>query len=285
VLVAVHRPDDRPVALPAAVGCLAGAVVLALAAGALSPSIAAVLLTGLYGATMTVGAGLEPHTRHATAGAAAACALAALLFPAANGGAEALALHLAAQGLCTLGFAWRSGRRHESTTTDGMDELPHVAVGAWRVGAAQLVLAAWSGAAEAGLPAVEWYSLPAAAGLLLAAGPRLFHGSSWPAWGPALLVAAVPSTLLAAATSAGLREGGVLLIAAVAMVGGARWSVRAPVLVGAGTALALSLGLVVRQLPWPLGIALIVGTALLGIGMLRERHPIAGFSARLADLR
>jgi hypothetical protein len=160
-----------------------------------------------------------------------------------------------------------------------------VAVGAWRVGAAQLVLAGWIAAAEAGLPAIEWYSLPAAAGLLLAAGPRLFQGPSWPAWGPALLMAAVPSTVSAAATSAGPREVMVLLIAAVAMIGGARWSVRAPVLVGAGTALALSLGLVVRQLPWPLGTALLVGTALLGLGMLRERRPVAGFSARLADLR
>jgi hypothetical protein len=285
VLVAVHRPDDRHIAVPAAVGCLAGAVLLAVAAGHLGPSIAAILLTGLYGATMTVGAGLEPHTRHATAGAAAACALAALLLLVANGGAWAPALHLAVQGLCTLGFAWRSGRRHGSASSDDMEESPHVAAGAWRVGAAQLVLAGWIAVAEAGLPAIEWYSLPAAAGLLLAAGPRLSQGPSWPAWGPALLMAAVPSTVSAAATSAGPREVIVLLVAAVAMIGGARWSVRAPVLVGAGTALALSLGLVVRQLPWPLGTALLVGTALLGLGMLRERRPVAGFSARLADLR
>ena len=69
------------------------------------------------------------------------------------------------------------------------------------------------------------------------------------------------------------------------MVGGARWSVRAPVLVGAGTALAVSAGLGVRQLPWPLASALLIGSALLAVGMLRERHPVAGFGARLADLR
>jgi hypothetical protein len=91
--------------------------------------------------------------------------------------------------------------------------------------------------------------------------------------------------LLAAATSEGPREVSVLLIAALAMICGAHWSVRAPVLVGAGTALALSVGLVVRSLPWPLGAALIIGSALLAVGMLRERHPVAGFGARLADLR
>jgi hypothetical protein len=285
VLVAVHRPDDRPVAVPTAVGCLAGAVLLALAAGLPGPSTAAILLTALYAATMTVSAGLEPHTRHATAGTAAACALASLLLLVVDREPRMLAAHLAVQGVATLGFAWRSGLLHVAVSADGSDELPHVAAGAWRVGAAELVLAAWLAAEVARLTAVEWYTLPAATGLLLAAGPRLLHGRSWPAWGPGLLVAAVPSTLLAAATSAGPREIGVLLIATGAMVGGARRSVRAPVLVGAGATLALSVGLVVRQLPLPLGAAMIVGTALLALGMLRERRPVAGFSARLADLR
>lgn len=284
VLVAVRRPDDRPVALPTAVGCLAGAVLLALAAGSLAPLVAAILLTFLFGAVMTIGAGLEPHTRHATAGAAAGCAVPALLLPIANHEPRVLAAQLAVQGLCTLMFAWRSGRQHTVTSARG-EEVPHVASGAWRVGAAQLVLAAWILAVVADRTAIEWYSLPAALGLLCAAGTRLFHGASWPAWGPGLLVAAVPSTLFAAAGSAGPREIGVLLVAAAAMVGGARLSMRAPVLVGAGTALALSVGLVVRQLPAPLGAALVVGAVLLGVGMLRERRPVAGFGRRLAELR
>lgn len=284
VLVALRRPDDRPVAIPAAVGCLAGAVLLALAAGWLAPLVAALLLTGLYSATMTAGAGLEPHIRHATAGAAAACLVPAVLLPLANHEPEVLAGLLAAQGLATLGFAWRSGRRHTVASADG-EETPHVAAGAWRVAAAQLVLAAWIVAVVTDRTAIEWYSLPAAMGLLAAAGPTLFHGASWPAWGPGLLVAAVPSTLSAAATSAGPREIGVLLVAAGAMVAGARLSVRAPVLVGAGAALALTVGLLVRQLPVPLGAALIVGVVLLALGMLRERRPVAGFGARLAELR
>jgi hypothetical protein len=285
VLVAVRRPGDRPVAVPTAVGCLTGAVLLAMAAGRLEPLVAAILLTLLYSATMTVGAGLEPHTRHATAGAAAACVVPALLLPVANHEPRVLAAQLAVQGFVTLGFAWRSGQRHTVPSGEEGDEVPHVATGAWRVGAAQLVVAAWIAAVVTEQTAIEWFSLPAALGLLLAAGPRLTQGASWPAWGPGLLVAAVPSTLFAAATSAGPREVGVLLVAAGAMIAGARLSVRAPVLVGAGTALALSVGLVVRQLPVPLGAALIIGAVLLGLGMLRERRPVAGFGARLAELR
>ena len=162
------------------------------------------------------------------------------------------------------------------------DEASHAA---WRLGAAQLVLAAWVGAASAGLAAVEWYSLPAAAGLLIAAGPRLRHGASWPAWGPGLLVAAVPSAVLAVTTSDGTRAAAVLVVAAAVLVAGARTGIRALLMVGAGTALALALGFTVRSLPWPLGSALVVGTVLLAVGMRRERHPVDGFGRRLADLR
>jgi hypothetical protein len=284
VLVAVRRPDDRPVALPTAVGCLAGAVLLALASGRLEALEAAILLTGLYSATLAVGAGLEPHTRHATAGAAAGCLVPALLLTIANHEPRVLAGQLAVQGLVTLGFAWGSGRQHTVASAEG-EAVPHVATGAWRVGAAQLVLAAWIVAVVTHRTAVEFYSLPVAVALLLAAGPGLFRGASWPAWGPGLLVAAVPSTLFAAATSAGPREIGVLLVAATAMVAGARFSVRAPVLVGAAAALALTVGLLIRQLPVPLGAALVVGVVLLALGALRERRPVAGFGRRLADLR
>jgi hypothetical protein len=153
------------------------------------------------------------------------------------------------------------------------------------VGAAQLVLAAWVAAAAAGHTAIEWYSLPAAAGLLLAAGRELRHGASWPAWGPGLLVAAVPSAVLAVTTSDGGRAGSVLVAAAAVLVAGARAGIRAPLLVGAGTALALALGFTVRALPWPLGTALAVGVVLVALGVRRERRPVAGFGTRLADLR
>jgi hypothetical protein len=149
----------------------------------------------------------------------------------------------------------------------------------------QLVLACWFLAAAADLAAVEWYTLPAAAGLLIAAGPELVGGPSWPAWGPGLLTAAVPSAVLAVTTSDGNRAASVLVVAAAVLVAGARTGVRAPFMVGAGTALALGLGFTVRALPWPLATALVVGAALLAVGMRRERFPVAGFGARVADLR
>lgn len=281
VLVAVRRPEDRPEAVPAAVGCLGGAVLLALPDGLLGPAFAAVLLTALYGAAMAVGSALAPVARKTTAIAAGACAVAALLLVVARGTGTALAGHLAVQGLCTLGWAVQTGRHPDAGSLE--DGGP--ASGGWRVGATQLLFAAWIFASAAGLAAVEWYSLPAAGALLLGSGPRLMHGASWPAWGPGLLVAAVPSVVVDAAHPEVLRSVVLLLAAAGAMVAGSRNGVRAPLLVGAGTALSVTLGLAVRQVPWPLGAALIVGSVLLMVGTLRERWPVAGFGTRLADLR
>jgi hypothetical protein len=278
-LVAVRRPETRPVGLPTAIGCLVGAVLLALPDRLLGVVSAAALLTACYGVAMAVGSGLDAEARRATSRAAAASAAAAVLLLVAQGRWTSLALVLAFQGLCTLGWAWRTGR---APARPDQDEASRAA---WRLGAAQLVLAAWVAAASAGLAAIEWYSLPAAAGLLIGAGPRLRSGASWPAWGPGLLVAAVPSAALAVTTPDGTRAAAVLIVAAGALVSGARTGIRAPLLVGAGTALALALGVTVRSLPWPLGTALVVGTVLLAIGMRRERHPVDGFGRRLADLR
>ena len=69
------------------------------------------------------------------------------------------------------------------------------------------------------------------------------------------------------------------------MVVGARSGLRAPLMVGAGTALALAVGFSVRAAALAPGTALIVGCVLLAVGMLRERDPVAGFGRRLADLR
>ena len=64
-----------------------------------------------------------------------------------------------------------------------------------------------------------------------------------------------------------------------------RRALRAPLQIGAGTALVLALGLSVRALPWPVATALVVGGVLLAVGARRERRPVAGFATRLADLR
>jgi len=279
VLVAVRRPDERPVSLPTAVGCLAAAVLLALPDRLLGPATAAVLLSVLYGIAMAVGSGLDPASRKATSRAAAVCGLAAVLLLVGAGKHTTLALVLLAQGVGTLGWAWRTGR---ASPTAGDHEASRIA---WRAGAAQLVLAGWVAAATAGLAAVEWYTLPAAAGLLIAAGPKLRRGPSWPSWGPGLLVAAVPSSILAVTTSDGARAAAVLIAAAVVMVAGARTGIRAPLMVGASTVVALALGFSARALPWPLGTALVVGVVLLAVGVRREQQPVAGFGALLVDLR
>jgi hypothetical protein len=292
-LVAAWRAEDRPALLPTTVGCLTGSILLALLDGLLTPGPAAVLLTVVYGGAMAIGGELEAATRRGTATAAGVCAAASVLLLAGTTQWPLLAALLVVQGLTTLGWAWRTGAGFPSPgyTAPGDSAVEDTTVedasmsSGWRVGAVQLVAAAWIGAATAGLAAVEWYSLSAAAGLLLAAGSRLAHGRSWPAWGPGLLAAAMPSTVLAVVGGDDARAVAVLVAAAVAMVVGARTGVRAPLTIGAGTALAVTLGLVVRQLPWPLGVALVVGSVLLAVGMLRERHPVAGFGARLADLR
>lgn len=277
--VAVLRRDDRPVAAPTAVGCLAGAVLLGLPDGWTSPAVVAALLTSLYVLSLLTTAGLERESRRATAVAAAACGAIAVVVLLAEGDRGPVAAHLAVQGTATLAWAWWTGR-----ASTARDDDTDSATG-WRIGALQLVVACWLAAALAGLGAVEAYSLPAAAGLLLAAGQGLAHAPSWRAWGPGLIVAAAPSTLLAVATPDALRAVLVLALAAVAMVAGGRAGLRAPLIVGSGTALVLALGLATRALPWPVATALVVGSALLLIGMRRERRPVAGFATRLADLR
>jgi hypothetical protein len=205
------------------------------------------------------------------------CSLAAAVLLRVEDERTTFAVLLAVQGVFTLSWAWR-------THVPG-DPLHPTSATAWRGGALQLVAAGWFFAAAADVTAVEWYSLPAAVGLLIAAGPRLVDGPSWPAWGPGLLTAALPSAVLAVTTSDGLRAASVLLVAAAVLVAGARTGVRAMLMVGAGTVLFLGLGVTVRALPWPLAMALAVGCALLALGMRRERRPVAGFGARLADLR
>jgi hypothetical protein len=277
--VAVMRPDDRAVAAPTAVGCLAGAALLGLPDGWASPAGVAVLLSALYLASLATAALVGRDSRRATVRAGAICAAVAVLLLVLKGDRALVLAHLTVQGAATLGWAWWSGRAARDTDA-GTDSSA-----AWRVGAAQLVLAAWIAAALGDTGTVEAYTLPAAAGLLLAAGRRLVRDASWPSWGPGLTTAAAPSTALAVLAPDGLREVLVLAGAAVAMVAGARAGLRAPLVVGAGTALVLAVGLAVRALPWPIGTALVVGTLLVFIGMRRERAAVAGFAARLADLR
>lgn len=275
-LVAARRPEERRVALPTVITCPAVSVVLAMPDGILAPELAAALLTALYAASMVGGVALDPGSRVATARAAALCAVAAVVLLAADGDRPVLATHLAVHGVFTLGWAWRTGQKFADAA---------LSCTAWRVGAVQLVVAVWVAAAAQDANAVEWYTLSGAAGLVLASGRRLGHGRSWPAWGPGLLVAVVPSATLAVMASDAARAVAVLVAAALLLVAGAWTGLRAPLLVGSFTALWIAVGFALRALPWPLATALVVGALLLAVGMVRERRPVAGFGVRLADLR
>lgn len=277
LVVAARRPEARSVAVPTALGCLAVAALFSVPAGLLGPGGAAVELTVLYAGALAAGTELEPNTRRSTIAAGAACAVAAVALLVAVGARGQLALHLLVQGVLACAWAWWAARRD---TTAEPSASP-----AWRAGAAQLVLAAWTGASLGGIGVLEAYTLPAAAGLLLAAGPRLLAGPSWPAWGPGLLVATAPSVVWAVVQPGSTRPVLVLVAAAAVMALAGRRGVRAPLVIGAGTALALALGLAVVALPLPVAGALLVGAALLGLGARRERRPVAGFGARLAEMR
>jgi hypothetical protein len=288
-LVSLLRPAERHVTVPVAVWCLSGSVLLALPADLLTRAAAAVLLAGLYAGAMALGSGLPADVRRPTARAAALTGAAAVVLTALTRDREALAAVLAIQGLATLGWAWRTGRRTGTDlgTADPDDPVAHEVSSGWKVGAAQLVVAGWIWAALLDLRLVEAWTLPLAAGLLLAAGPRLARAPSWPAWGPGLVVALAPSTVWAvvAPHADGWRAVAVLGAATLALLLGGALGVLAPLVVGAATAVLLVLGLAVPALPWPLSVALLVGIALLAVGTLREWRPVAGFRLRLAHLR
>jgi hypothetical protein len=289
VPVVVRRPGERRAAVPTVILCGAGGILSALSAGALTAVWTAVLLACLYCLAAVAGAFTAPDVRRPTAVALTVCAVAAVLLLMTGGERGALAACLLIQGLSTLFWAGLPLYRRVPTPAwpsrgTGTDAEPPVSWG-WRTGAAQLVLSAWLLAALRNWSGIEFYTVPLAVGLLLATAPRLVDGRSWPSWGPGLLTAVGPTTVLAVVQPHAGRAAAILVISAVVMIVGAWRGVRAPLLVGAGCALAVALGLVVRTLPWPVAAALVIGGLLLWQGALRERYPVAGFGRRLAQLR
>jgi hypothetical protein len=273
--VAVLRPTERGAAVPTTAACLAGALLLAVPARVLGAPAAAVALTALFAVALAAAAALPAVRRGPTEATAAVCAAASVALAAASAsGTTGPAVLLGVQALGTLGWAawtgWTSGS---------------AARAAWRTGAAELVAACWVPLAGAGVHLLEAWTLPLAAGLLVAAGRGLTTGRSWPAFGPGLLVAAVPSAVAAVVEPGSARPVTVLVAAAGVMVAGAFAGVRAPLLVAAATAVAVALGLAAVALPWPLVTAVVLGVALLAVGARRELLPVAGFGLTLAKLR
>jgi hypothetical protein len=287
VAVTLLRPRDRHVTAPISVWCVTVAVLLALPADVLRPGTAAVLLAVIYAVAMETGAGLASDVRRPLARAAAVTGIAAIVLAAVPRERGELLAVLLVQGLATLGWAVRTGRHTgaDVVTAPPDDPVAEEISAGWKLGAAQLVGAGWTAAVLAGWHALEAWTLPLALGLLVAAGPRLLRGPSWPSWGPGLLVAAVPSTVAAVFEPDGPRPVPVLVVAVLVLLAAGHAGVLAPLAVGAGTAVVLVLGLAAPALPWPLATALAAGTALLAWGSLREGHPVGGFRLRLAQLR
>lgn len=233
----------------------------------------ALVLTGLYGVGLAVAATLPPPSRLPTLVAAGAAAAGAVVLVVLQSDREPLALLLALQGLVTVEWAgWTSRPKRPPSV-------------AWRIGAAQWTVAIWLAVSAGPVHVLEAYTLPLAAGLLLAQGPRLVSGPSWPAWGPGLLVAAVPSAVMAVVLPGITRPVVVLIVAALVMVVAAAAGLRAPLVIGAATAVGTTLALALATVVWPVVAALVIGAVLLGVGAREEFSPVASFAAPLAKLR
>ncbi|WP_448616599.1 SCO7613 C-terminal domain-containing membrane protein [Modestobacter sp. URMC 112] len=269
LLVAARQPVDRPGALPVAVGCLAGSALLADVGDVLGPGTAGTLLLGLAVGALVLATLLRRHRSESPlAATGAVVGLVALAVP---GHWESASPQLAVLGVALTGYGTLAARN-----------------GARAAGCAALVGAAWltAGGAEVAVP--EAWTLPAAAGLLLYAGPRLADAPSWSSWGPGLLTAFGPSVALTVLEPDVRRVLLVVAAATVTTVLATRRQVQAPFVVGAGSLAVVAVGRLVEALPWS-GLAAVVGAGalLLAVGARYEsrRRQAANAVARVADMR
>jgi hypothetical protein len=140
---------------------------------------------------------------------------------------------------------------------------------------ADLVAACWIAVGGAGVETPEVYTLPAAAGLLVIAVPRLRSGApSWAAEGAAVGVALVPSAFVVVADPTALRLSLVIAAAVACTVVGTLLHRQAPFALGAGVLLLVTVGRLSPYAPllprWlTLGTA---GLLLLVVGATYERR-------------
>jgi hypothetical protein len=258
-LAAMRRPELRAAAT--------GAAVLSSAAAALLAHEGALLRTTTTGLLLALVAALALGTAALRAGRPeepVAAGTAALVGLAAAGTSASVAawgqvgLQLAIVGAAAAGYALVAGRR----------EVAAVAVG-------DLVVAAWIALAGAAVETPEAYTLPAAAGLLLVALPRIRErAASWSAEGAGLAVALAPSAMVVVADPTALRLVLVVAAAGAVTVAGTLLHRRAPFVVGATTLAFLAVGLLgpdVLQLPRWLTLGT-VGLVLLVLGATYERR-------------
>jgi len=251
---------NRGVRVPAAVltAALPAVAVLLLVADGLAAERAGWIIALLGASTLGV-ACVRVHQREERplAATAALIGLTAVTLTATTSAWGQLALQMSVVGAGLLAYGRVAGQR------------PAVLLGL-----ADLVLAAWVGAAGHSVTTPEVYTLPAVAGLLLAAGRALWTAPSWPAWGAPLLVGLVPSTLLVLDHPEALRLVLVVTVAAACAVLGTLTHRQAPFLIGLGVLLAVAVsefGPYAALLPrWlSLGAA---GIVLLALGATYERR-------------
>ena len=272
VLVAARQPADRAGALPVAVGCLAGAALLAEADGTLDPRWTGPLLLALAVLSLAAAA-LERHstTEVPLAGSAVVVGLLAVVHLGRTGGTGASAAGFAVLGAALIGYSTRTGRAPGRAG-----------------GCALLITGAELAVADTGTHVVEAYSLPLAGVLLLYSGRRLATAGSWSAWGPALAAGYLPSVFLALVQPDLARVVLVVVAATVTTTAATGWGVRAPFLVGAGTLTVVAVGRLVAVLPAPGLLAFgLAGAVLLGVGAGYEsrRRQAREAIASVADMR
>ena len=259
VLAAVRREPMRPAATGAAVLAAAAAAGLAHAGDLLPPTTAGLLLALVAAAAFGTAALRAGHPEeHVAAGCAAVVGLAAALTSSTVGAWGQVGLQLSVVGAAAAGYALVSGRRPVAA-----------------LAVADLVVAAWIALAGAQVSTPEAYTLPAAAGLLLVAVPRLRAGApSWSAEGPGLVVALAPSAVVVVADPTGLRLVLLVLAAAALTVAGTLAHRQAPFVAGATTLGFVAVGLLgpdVVLLPRWLTLGT-VGLLLLVVGATYERR-------------
>ncbi|MFQ1003005.1 DUF2157 domain-containing protein [Modestobacter sp. SSW1-42] len=258
-LAAVRVPVLRSGATGLALLAPCAAALLAREGGLLSSATAGLLIALVGAAAFAVATRRATTAEEQVAAAAGTLAgFAAGVTTASAGAWGQVGLQLAVVGVAAGCYAVVAGRRPV-----GLLAL------------ADLVLASWTAVGGAGVETPEAYTLPAAAGLLVAALPRLrARDPSWAAEGAAVAVALVPSTSTVVADPTALRLA-LVVAAAVALVTlGTLAHRQAPFVVGAGV---LAVVVVTRLGPYapllPRWLTLVVaGLVLFALGATYERR-------------
>jgi hypothetical protein len=257
-VAAVRVPALRTGGTAAALAAPVLAVLLAREDGLLSPVAAGMLLSSLAVVALAVAGARTARPEELAALAAGACAtLAATATAGAVGAWSQVGVQLGVVGAAGLGYAVVSRR------------APAAAVAV-----ADLVVAVWTVLGGAQVELVEAYTLPLAAALALLALPALRRGPSWTDWGPALLVALVPSVVLVLGGGSVVRLVLVVLAATAVVVVGAATHRQAPFLIGAaslGAVVLAELAPLAPLLPRWLGLGS-AGLVLLVVGATYERR-------------